>query len=76
MIRIRRRARAGRPSPAHVQAHPRERLSVLTWQGAGRTAREQGAFMAGLHPRGITTYCGEDWHTRAAEESPEKRKLS
>ena len=32
-------------------------------EGQAGQPEEQGALMAGLHPGGVITYCGEDWHT-------------
>ena len=64
----------GQANPAHVQAHPRERPSVPTWWGAGRTARRAGS----THGRTASTW-GNNllWRGlahRAPEESPEKKK--
>ena len=64
----------GQANPAHVQAHPRERPSVPTWWGAGRTARRAGS----THGRTASVW-GNNllWRGlahRAPEESPEKKK--
>lgn len=57
--------------------HTQER-DPLSSLGEGQAERpeEQGAFMAGLHPCRVIAHCGQEWHMRAAEGSPEKRKLA